>query len=339
MKLKYYNKIVKITAKNLASYIDDEIFKEYKMRHSLYWDNFEQRAKETIDCIKNNKQVPIRRVAIFITNRCNFRCKYCNHLITPKEMTEETFDNIIQQYGKSVIYHITGGEPTLVPWLYPYIEKHAHKYNFHLNTNAYIKPHEGIKRIKVSLDSWNNHYWNELVGKNAFEIVVNNIKEISKNAITSITYTITHQNIDHILEFIKWQKFELPNIYAIFFSIYKGIDSRFVLDKYDCKYFFEYLKPRMLQLLDPESSALLNETITEKFRLMENKRFPENSCNKCYISLSERVYSPEGQMYGCSHLYRDNVYITPGTKHKKCLYGCNRRLVEFNNVVQKGLEK
>jgi hypothetical protein len=79
---------------------------------------------------------------------------------------------------------------------------------------------------------------------------------------------------------------------------------------------------------------LLNETISEKFRLIQGERFPENNHNQCYLSLSERVFTPNGEMSGCSHLMRDGILIEPGRKHEKCRYGCNRRLVAFNELIQ-----
>jgi len=46
--------------------------------NSLYWDNFDKRLKETVKCLNNNQIPSVRRVCIFITNQCNFRCTYCN---------------------------------------------------------------------------------------------------------------------------------------------------------------------------------------------------------------------------------------------------------------------
>jgi hypothetical protein len=86
--------------------------------------------------------------------------------------------------------------------------------------------------------------------------------------------------------------------------------------------------------LQPESKALFEETITEKMRIIQGVRFPENASREhCYISMSERVYSPDGTVSGCSHLIRDGVKNTPGSKFAQCQYGCNRRLVAFNTEV------
>jgi len=147
------------------------------MRRSKYWDDFEIRADETVECITNSAIVPVRRVAVFITEKCNMNCAYCNHHHNKKEMSESVFDSIVKEYGNKAIIHITGGEPSTVKWLYPYLEKNGGLYRFHLNTNAYLMPpSKCVKRLKVSLDSFDETYWNSLVGKNAFNQVVGNIK-------------------------------------------------------------------------------------------------------------------------------------------------------------------
>ena len=54
--------------------------------------------------------------------------------------------------------------------------------------------------------------------------------------------------------------------------------------------------------------------------------------------MSERVFDSSGNEYRCSHLYMDNIFQTTSDKHEKCLYGCNRRLVEFNKIVSSQLK-
>jgi hypothetical protein len=101
--------------------------------------------------------------------------------------------------------------------------------------------------------------------------------------------------------------------------------------------FNEYI-PMMLRILDPESAALLSETVDEKRRLTQGVRFEQNAVNgTCYLSMSERVINPDGQEFTCSHLYRDGINMVAPYKHTKCQYGCNRRLCAFNEEVEKRL--
>ena len=309
-------------------------------RESLYWDDFKKRIAETIDCLKNNKPVPVRRVAVFITNRCNFRCKYCNVNFNKDGLSQRAFENLLDKYGTSPIYHITGGEPSTVQWLYPFLTANGDKYRFHLNTNAYLAPpSKSIKRLKVSLDSSDKDYWNGLVGikKDAFSSVVKNIKEAIPNTVVSITYTLSKQNYKSAVDFSKFVAKEFPGLYAVFFSVYKGTVPELAWSKENADDFFTNVLPKLKDGLNDESRALISETINEKMRLIQGIRFPENTAGQCYISMSERVIGPNGAEHNCSHLFRDFTPQINNDKNEKCAYGCNRRLVMFNSAVAKGL--
>ena len=304
-------------------------------RHSLYWDDFERRIKETVNHIKYGKSLPIRRVSVFVTNKCNFRCAYCNMKFGNTVLSESKFDEIVKQYGDTAIIHITGGEPSLVPWLYPYVEAHT-GVKFHLNTNAFIAPPNNIRRLKVSLDSEDSEYFNGLVNsKGAFSNVYTNIKEQCKKTVVSITCVLSKETYKKSPEFMKFCRQSFPGVYAVFFSIYKGNNERFKFGKEDIDIFFKEVVPKLEEEMDKESLALFQETIDEKIRLIQGVRFPENDLAlPCYLSLSERCFNWNVEMGTCSHLFRDGIRETEcGKKHEVCRYGCNRRLVEFNQLV------
>ena len=139
-------------------------------------------------------------------------------------------------------------------------------------------------------------------------------------------------------EFIRFSNVTFPDLYALFFSVYKGVNANFAFLPEDIERFFDEIFPEMQKLLPEESLALLNETLNEKRRLIAGVRFPDNKLeNPCYLSMSERVISPTGEEYACSHLFRDNVFHTDSRKHSKCLYGCNQRLVDFNKGIESQL--
>lgn len=309
------------------------------MRHSLYWDDFELRAEETVNCLRAGELPPVRRVAVFITEGCNFRCSYCNVKQSPTTLSKQSFMSVIDRYGGDAIIHITGGEPSIVPWLYPTLEDYADLCRFHLNTNAYVMPpYNAVQRLKVSLDSCDKEYWNTLVGREAFDTVVENIKVASRHTVTSITYTLTRENYQEAPKFIEFANREFPDIYALFFSVYKGTNARFVFADSDIDEFFKRTVPRMYELLGEESRALLQETLVNKQRLIAGVRFPTNDLSQpCYLSMSERVISPSGEEFTCSHLYRDGLQGHGVRKCGNCLYGCNQRLVDFNNLVARQL--
>jgi MoaA/NifB/PqqE/SkfB family radical SAM enzyme len=309
------------------------------MRESKYWDDFNRRIGETTAAITNNAIPKVRRVACFITDKCNFKCKYCNSKVNGNSMEQSTFEHILNKYGDSAIIHITGGEPSVVPWLYPFLEENGDKYRFHLNSNCYITPPAAsVKRLKVSLDSRNAIYWNSLVGRNAFDRVIANIKEATTKTIVSITYTLTHQNYKDVVDFANFCNKEFPDLYAIFFSIYKGASPEFIITEKDADHFFTSILWQLCDVVNIESKSLLLETIDEKRRLMQGIRFEQNvNDGVCYLSMSERVFSPNGDEYTCSHLYRDGILMKAANKHEKCRYGCNRRLVEFNIEIERQL--
>jgi MoaA/NifB/PqqE/SkfB family radical SAM enzyme len=311
------------------------------MRHSKYWDDFELRARETVGCLDNGMSPPVRRVAVFVTQACNFRCRYCNVNFEPKTLSESRFREIVEQYGDDAIIHITGGEPSIVPWLYPLIEECGDRCRFHLNTNAYkMPPARHIKRLKVSLDSCDARYWNNLVGRNAWQKVVDNIAEASEHTVTSITYTLTGENYLEAPHFVEFARKTFPSLYAIFFSVYKGDEPRFKFTPAQIDYFFQLVYPSLEAVLDKESLALMRETLGEKQRLIAGVRFPDNNLDEpCYLSMSERVIGPDGVESFCSHLYRDGIIGTGSKKCSKCQYGCNQRLVDFNNLVSSRLDR
>ena len=305
---------------------------------SLYWDDFKRRVDEAVNSVKNNTKPPVRRVAVFVTNKCNFSCKYCNHKNKPETLTESKFGAVVEKYGATAIIHITGGEPSVVPWLYPFLRENGGKYRFHLNTNAYITPpYKSVRRLKVSLDHFDPKTWDCLVGRDgAFNAVVSNIKRAIPYTITSITYTLTKKNYRDAIAFAKFTNREFKGLYALFFSVYKGTNPDYAITGVDADNYFSSVLPQLESELPKESLALIRETIDEKRRLIQGIRFPENFKNikTCYLSMSERVISPAGEEYTCSHLYRDKIYKLKPDKDVRCLYGCNRRLVQFNEDVE-----
>lgn len=314
---------------------DDKIV----VRHSLYWDDFARRIPETITAINYDQELPIRRVAVFITDRCNFKCAYCNHTRSRRTLSQALFHRVISDYGSTAIIHITGGEPSMVPWLYPLIKATGELYRYTLNTNAFIMPPAtSIRRLKVSLDSTDDS-WDALVCRTgAFRTVVDNIKVASRQTVTTVTCTLTKENYPQAVEMARFVRSEFPDLYALFFSVYKGKNPRFVMQEADVNMWFSEVLPHLKPELSTESLALLEETIDEPRRLLRGTRFPENVAPaNCYISMSERVISPDGNEYACSHLYRDGIYTNRAEKRSECLYGCNRRLVQFNQEVAKGL--
>jgi hypothetical protein len=152
-----------------------------------------------------------------------------------------------------------------------------------------------------------------------------------------------------------------PLFYACFFSSYKGINPRFVLTADDTKQLFGEIVPEMDRITekygDMETQKLFHASHeTRTFKLAN--RFPEVNVVPCYLQLSELVVDEDGDISNCSHLFRDNApktgmnlrdgnlrdlfraaklaeHATP--IHPACLYGCNKKLTTFNDIVAREL--
>ncbi|MCI1478361.1 MAG: GTP 3',8-cyclase MoaA [Clostridium beijerinckii] len=172
---------------------------------------------------------------ISITDKCNFRCKYC----TPEERVDTlmnneilTFDEIIKicksasELGIEKI-KVTGGEPLLrddVTDLIKSIKELPLVKNVTLTTNGvflYDKIHElkssGIDSINVSLDTLIKDRFNDITRRDKFDEVIRGIKEAIKVGIKIKINSVPIKNFNFD---------EIANIAAI--SKDKNIDVRFI---------------------------------------------------------------------------------------------------------------
>lgn len=275
------------------------------------------------------------------------------------------------------IVHLTGGEPTVVKNFTDYICEAAKYSNisFHLNTNFYSSMLtddllKKISRLKVSLDSASPQYFNDIVKrKKAFEVVTANLDRLhaliergETKTILSLTCTVTKENYEHLPEFLEMYEKRWPLFYAVFFSSYKGTNERFVLTEADNKKLFGEIVPALDEITsrydDQETNKLFHASHEPRtFKIEE--RFPEVRTVPCYLQLSELVVDEGGDISNCSHLFRDNAPKTgmnlrdghlkdlyrkakmekhPIPMHPACLYGCNRKLTTFNDIVAKQIE-
>ncbi len=336
-----------------------------------YWDLFEERIAETISSINDGARPPVRRIALHLTNRCNLGCDYCNERHNATELPFDLYKKIVREYSEmgGGVLHITGGEPTLLTYLSDAIEytRGFENVKFHLNSNAIKRmtddEYKYISRLKVSLDTHDADYFDTLVRrKGAFNMVIDNLQHIhnlaSETPDVSITYTITKENYKKIPSFLKMYYEKFPNFYAAFFSCYKGSLERFVMSEEEIENFFRDSVPEIYSIMkennDTESEFLFKYSHTRETFSHTRTRFEMNKTVPCYISMSELLINEHGDIWNCSHLFRDKTPSTglnirdvalseikmdiPCTPvHEKCLYGCNQKLVSFNKSVRDGL--
>lgn len=181
---------------------------------------------------------PLQSV-IFISDKCNLRCKHCN-VYARKEPNIKTYEQIKEEllYCYSMgsrFIDFEGGEPTM--WqdneydLNRLIElaKEIGFFSTTITTNAF-RPFAGSKAdsIWVSLDGIGN-YHDDIRGEGVFDKLVKNIAE-SGHPNLSVNMVVNSRNYSSIDETIEFAK-NNPHIKSIsinFHNPYKGTEDLFL---------------------------------------------------------------------------------------------------------------
>lgn len=338
---------------------------------SNYWDDFQIRVNETIECLSRKEFPKLERLTVHLTENCNFRCKYCNMKFSTRTMEEILVKKIINEYaemGGSTI-HFTGREPTVVPYIeeiFAYAKSKGLIVS--ANTNAYKRINtDNIDKLKTSFDTPYADEFNATIGISSFEKVVDNMRIYSKEMkekMLSITAVLNAKTYRHMLELAKFVN-ENFVVYNLYYSNYKGSNPEFAFTDEQIEDMFQNHIPKVLEFFKQTG----NEYSYKQLSLYKRGdfknvdcRFEENKHIPCYIQLSEMTIDVDGNCYDCSHLYRDGVVpdeiinIKNNTlqncfeKRKnrytdvsnmiciseKCLNGCNKNLIGFNKAVSRG---
>lgn len=338
---------------------------------SNYWDDFQIRVNETIDCLARKEMPKLERLTVHLTESCNFHCEYCNMRFSKRTMEKRLAKKIVDEYvemgGRTI--HFTGGEPTVVPYIeeiFAYAKSRG--LTVSANTNAYKRVStENIDKFKTSFDTPYADEFNATVGIGAFEKVVENMKIYStemKDKMLSITAVLNRKTYKHMLELAKFvhENFEVYNLY---YSNYKGSNPEFAFTDEEIEDMFANHIPMVLEFFKQTDNEYSYKQLSlykrGDFRNVDC-RFEENKYIPCYIQLSEMTIDVDGNCYDCSHLYRDGVMPVETINVKndtldncfrrrkkrysdvsnmvciseKCLNGCNKNLIGFNKAVSKG---
>ena len=339
---------------------------------SNYWDDFKERVNETVNAIAEDKVPPLKRLTVHLTDACSMKCIYCNMHQNNNFMSINIGRKIIKKFaemGGSII-HFTGGEPTI----HPNFEKFC-SYAKSLglvvstNTNCLKKVNtKPIDKLKTSFDTCDKNKYNTMVGLDCFDEVVRNLKSYSSSMegkMLSITAVLNKQTFRDMLELAKFCK-ENYNLYNLYYSNYKGNDSRFAFSQKEIDEMFAVNIPETLNYFDSvgEKYSYKQLALYTPKDFINGERFDENLTIPCYIQLSEMVIDTDGNCHNCSHLFRDGVSKSDVNVHDyilsdcfyeikknmkdsscftclsdKCLTGCNRNLIGFNKTVAEKLEK
>lgn len=336
---------------------------------SNYWDDFQNRVNETIDCKNASKFPSLQRLTVHVTEACNFRCEYCNMKFSNKTMSKSLIFKIIDDYvnmnGK--IIHFTGGEPSVVSYIeevFAYAKSKGLQVS--TNTNGFNKMNPFyIDKLKASFDLCDEDEFNKTMGVNCFNQVVDNMKFYSSTMfekMLSITAVLNKKTYKSMLKLAKFVQ-ENFNVYNLYFSNYKGCNKEFAFTDDEIDDMFENYIPKVLEYFKLTKNNYSYKQLSlykKKDFVDKTERFEENKTIPCYIQLSEMTIDVDGKCYNCSHLYRDKEESTIETNVEnyslsecfnelkksldnnytylscKCLSGCNTNLIGFNKAVYNG---
>jgi MoaA/NifB/PqqE/SkfB family radical SAM enzyme len=159
---------------------------------------------------------PMSRGEILVTDKCNFSCPYCRGARKDcrGEMELSIVAEIIRHWTPIKNIRFSGGEPTLYPHLVDVIkyakscriERIAISTNGSANINLYKKLIQyGVNDFSISLDACCASKGKEMSGGiNAWDIVVSNIKELSKLTYVTVGMVFTPENISESVESVKF---------------------------------------------------------------------------------------------------------------------------------------
>jgi cyclic pyranopterin phosphate synthase len=164
-----------------------------------------------------NKNSPLWRCELILTDRCNFKCPYCRGLSSDisGDLPLWKAKFIVQSWIMNGLKNIrfSGGEPTLYKGLQNLIymcninsvEHIAISTNGSANFEIYQELiNLGVNDFSISLDACCSSFGEKMSGgvKGVWEKVIDNIQKISKLTYVTVGIVITEDNINSLNEII-----------------------------------------------------------------------------------------------------------------------------------------
>lgn len=191
------------------------IFRDKTIISSLIW----RAIKWHLNYIITKNPMPLA-CGLYITNRCNFRCNFCNIWRKENPQTLSLLDakKIIDNLSSLGCFYfsITGGEPLTVEHIFEllaYTKKSKIKY-IHLVTNGYLLDAEkairfnktGINEISISIDGREEFHDNNRGVRGAYKNAIRAIENLKMHApkvrivLNTILKPDAHQESLHAVE-------------------------------------------------------------------------------------------------------------------------------------------
>jgi MoaA/NifB/PqqE/SkfB family radical SAM enzyme len=305
----------------------------------LFTDIAARRAEVILDqlnadgTVKEAITLPLERVTVFVTHRCNLSCHYCNGPHLNRELAPEIRDGMLQadlslehyqkllaewrEHGLHYI-HFTGGEPTLNPNLVEFIRlANSQGMLTALTTNGTADTElyrelvkNGLYEIRISIDSRDEVQFDRIVGvKGSFTKVIANIRELirwrdeeEREIFLILNVTIGAFNFQEIQQITEFLIGFAPNDIKLLLIAeeQESIPARASREKID--QFLQFLSANDIRF------ELLNDKIKHLFRRNTfglNGITARHLMKKCYLPLNERTVDARG-IYPCSIYIRNH---------------------------------
>jgi molybdenum cofactor biosynthesis enzyme MoaA len=302
--------------------------------------------------INSSSNSPLWRCELILTDRCNFKCPYCNGIRKDVRGTLSLSNAIrildlwISEGLRNVRF--SGGEPTLYPHLRELV-KYCKKNNVEhiaISTNGsadleYYRELNllGVNDFSISLDSGCCSVGKKLTGgvEGAWEKVVNNIREISKFCYTTVGMVFTEQNIDTAVNDILFAvDLGISDIRIISSNQYnaaiknlqalpKDVVNKYPILKYRVEHYVNNRPIRGISQSDSDRCKL----VLDDMAIAGNYHFP------CIIYLRQHG-APIGVVSNNMRKEREDWFKNHDThKDKICRENCLDVCVDFNNCAKK----
>lgn len=254
---------------------------ESKLEDIGFYTLSDNRAKNS------SEKSDLKRCEIVLTDKCNFKCPYCRGPI--KELEGETefkeASYVIDIWIKNNLESIrfSGGEPTQYPFLDLLVKqsKRGGIKNIAISTNgsACVEYYKylircGVNDFSISLDACCSSTGKTMCGgiEGMWEIVVDNIREISKLCYTTVGIVFTEDNINEVKNTIEFaSSLGVSDIRIISSSQFNGFCN--TLNKI----------PTEIRKKHP----ILDYRIKNFLSNRNVRGIGKNDCHKCYLSLDD----------------------------------------------------
>lgn len=287
---------------------------------------------------KNTIPSSILFPVVWVTNKCNLKCKMCDQWKTDpalffKEISTKEWFTFIDSANRmhAVAIVITGGEPLLREDIFDIIKYiRSKRIACHVCSNGTLldkiavgKLRESrLNSISVSLDSCYAEIHNKMRGVECFDSVIEGIKLLKRDAPgikVGINCVITKMNFSGLYRMIPFA--ESLGVGQIKFDVihtnlrhkqkpYTSFDG-LVFEKGD----IEYLRPELVNLMKAISKTKLltnSNTFINGTLSLENEKVPRTSCYAGYISCAIDAF---GWVSPCDNLdSKENLKDMPFEK-------------------------